>query len=423
MPGEQVRFMHEAKTDVEKARMFAAARAGHIAVLIGSTQKMGVGTNIQARAIALYHLDCPWRPSDIAQREGRIMRQGNQNPEVAIVRFVTERSFDSYMWQGVERKATFIAQLMRGRLDSREIEEIDSSALSAAEAKAISSGNPLLLEHSTLSNEIARLRRLERAYQRNEHMLTHTRREAQHAAERASEQIAGLEAALPRVIDTSGERFRIQLHDRSYDSRVKAAAALARWANNEGLKWAPRYTKRDYGPIGQISGFEIQLAVRPGMGGLEAEITLDGVPRSTFRIDSDTLLDGQVGLVQRIENRVSGIPTLLASAREDLAAAQQTVADAGQRIGQPFRHAETLHDAERHLADVEAQLAELNDDAEPGQQDPPEEPLEARLTVQTLHAQHPSPAALAPVERPTPPSFVPAARQARQPRETPDLSM
>jgi len=423
MPGEQVRFMHEAKTDVEKARMFAAARAGHIAVLIGSTQKMGVGTNVQARAIALYHLDCPWRPSDIAQREGRIMRQGNQNPEVAIVRFVTERSFDSYMWQGVERKATFIAQLMRGRLDSREIEEIDSSALSAAEAKAISSGNPLLLEHSTLSNEIARLRRLERAYQRNEHMLTHTRREAQHAAERASEQIAGLEAALPRVIDTSGERFRIQLHDRSYDSRVQAAAALARWANNEGLKWAPRYTKRDYGPIGQISGFEIQLAVRPGMGGLEAEITLDGVPRSTFRIDSDTLLDGQVGLVQRIENRVSGIPTLLASAREDLAAAQQTVADAGQRIGQPFRHAETLHDAERHLADVEAQLAELNDDAEPGQQDPPEEPLEARLTVQTLHAQHPSPAALAPVERPTPPSFVPAARQARQPRETPDLSM
>ncbi len=423
MPGERVRFMHEAKTDVEKARMFAAARAGHIAVLIGSTQKNGVGTNVQARAIALYHLDCPWRPSDIAQREGRIMRQGNQNPEVAIVRFVTERSFDSYMWQGVECKATFIAQLMRGRLDSREIEEIDSSALSAAEAKAISSGNPLLLEHSTLSNEVTRLRRLERAYQRNEHMLTHTRREAQHAAERASEQIAGLEAALPRVIDTSGERFRIQLHDRNYDSRVQAAAALARWANSTGLKRAPRYTKRDYGPIGQISGFEIQLAVRPGMGGLEAEITLDGVPRSTFRIDSDTLLDGQVGLIQRIENRVSGIPTLLAGAREDLAAVQQTVTDAGRRIGQPFRHAEPLHDAERHLADVEAQLAELNDDTEPGLKDPPEEPLETRLTVQKLHAQHPPPAGPAPAERPTPPSFVPAAHQARQPRKTPDLSM
>lgn len=96
-------------TDTDKARLFSAARAGHIAVLLGSTEKMGVGTNVQARAVALYHLDCPWRPSDIAQREGRIMRQGNQNAEVAIVRFVTERSFDSYMWQGVERKATFIA--------------------------------------------------------------------------------------------------------------------------------------------------------------------------------------------------------------------------------------------------------------------------------------------------------------------------
>jgi N12 class adenine-specific DNA methylase len=423
MPGERVRFMHEAKTDVEKARMFAAARAGHIAVLIGSTQKMGVGTNVQARAVALYHLDCPWRPSDIAQREGRIMRQGNQNPEVAIVRFVTERSFDSYMWQGVERKATFIAQLMRGKLDNREIEEIDSSALSAAEAKAISSGNPLLLEQSTLVNEVTRLRRLERAHQRNEHMLTHTHQGAQHAAECAATQIAGLEAALPRVIDTSGERFRIQLHDRSYDSRVQAAAALARWANSEGLKYARRYTKRDYGPIGQISGFEIQLAVRPGMNGLEAEITLDGISRSTFRVDSDTLLDGQVGLIQRIENRVSGIPTLLAGVREDLTAAQQTIADAGQRIGKPFRHANTLHDAERHLADIEAQLTELNDDTDPRQQNPPEEPQEARLTVQTPHAQHPPPTAPAPAEHPTPPSFVPAARQARQPRKTPGMSL
>src|SRR5690625_219398 len=120
MRPESIRYMHEAKTDVDKARLFAAARAGHVAVLMGSTEKMGVGTNVQNRAVALYHLDCPWRPSDIAQREGRILRQGNQNAEVGIVRFVTERSFDSYMWQGVERKATFIAQLMRGRLDSRD---------------------------------------------------------------------------------------------------------------------------------------------------------------------------------------------------------------------------------------------------------------------------------------------------------------
>ncbi|MGJ4084613.1 hypothetical protein ACN4D1_05180 [Corynebacterium macclintockiae] len=175
MPADAIRFMHEAKTDVEKAKLFAAARAGHIAVLIGSTGKMGVGTNVQRRAVALYHLDCPWRPADIAQREGRILRQGNQNEQVAIVRLVTEHSFDSYMWQGVERKATFIAQIMRGSLDAREIEEIDSSALSAAEAKAISSGNPLLLDHATIQTEVTRLRRLERAHERSQAMLAHTR--------------------------------------------------------------------------------------------------------------------------------------------------------------------------------------------------------------------------------------------------------
>lgn len=423
MPGDQVRFMHEAKTDVEKARLFAAARAGRIAVLIGSTEKMGVGTNVQARAVALYHLDCPWRPSDIAQREGRILRQGNQNPEVAIVRLVTERSFDAYMWQGVERKATFIAQLMRGKLDSREIEEIDSSALSAAEAKAISSGNPLLLEHSTVQNEVSRLRRLERAHQRNENMLIHTRRDAEHATQRATADITGLEAALSKITDTSGDRFHIRLHDRAHTSRVDAGAALARWANNSDLKWTPRYTSRDYGIVGQISGFDIHLALRPGFDGANIDITLDGVPRSTFTISRQTLLEGGVGLIQRIENRVSGIPALLDHARDDLAAAQQTIADAAQRIGQPFRHAQALREAERHLADVEAQLAALNHVDKPDdQQSSPAPALDERVTVETLHAHRPAPDRPTPPERSVPPTFVRAGHDASQARPAPGMS-
>ncbi len=417
MPSDAIRFMHEAKTDVDKARLFAAARAGHIAVLIGSTEKMGVGTNVQARAVALYHLDCPWRPSDIAQREGRILRQGNQNPEVAIVRFVTERSFDSYMWQGVERKATFIAQVMRGKLDSREIDEIDSSALSAAEAKAISSGNPLLLEHSTAQNEVGRLRRLERAYQRNENMLIHTRRDGEHAAERATADIAGLEAALPRVTDTAGDRFRIQLHDRTCTSRVDAGTALARWANNSDLKWAPSYTSRDYGIVGTISGFPIHLTLRPGYDGANIDITLDGVPRSTFTVPRDTLLEGGLGLIQRIENRVSGIPSLLDHARDDLTVAQQTIADAAQRVGQPFRHAGVLRDAERHLSDVEAKLAELNE-APP---EPSEPPPDQRITVETLHAHRDPPARPTP-QRQEPPTFVRTGHDTSQPRPAPGMS-
>ena len=128
LPREAVRFVHDAKTDRDKGELFAACRAGTVAVLIGSTEKMGVGTNVQFRALALHHLDCPWRPADVAQREGRILRQGNHNTEVQILRYATERSFDGYMWQTVERKARFIAQVMRGRLDVREIEDIGDAA-------------------------------------------------------------------------------------------------------------------------------------------------------------------------------------------------------------------------------------------------------------------------------------------------------
>lgn len=363
MPAEAIRFMHEAKTDADKARLFAAARAGHIAVLMGSTEKMGVGTNVQARAVALYHLDCPWRPSDIAQREGRILRQGNQNPEVAIVRFVTERSFDSYMWQGVERKATFIAQLMRGRLDTREIDEIDTSALSAAEAKAISSGNPLLLEHSTVQSEVNRLRRLHRAHGRNEDMLTHTRARAVADAERATSDIAGLQAAMPRITDTSGDSFRIIIAGQEYDGRADASHALAAWVHGSDLKWAARYVTRDFGIIGRISSFDIHLATRPGLTSLDVLVSLDRVPRSVFVMSKESFLDGGVGLIQRIENRVSGIPALLDQARADLERAQETITEVAERIGQPFRHAKALARAEEDLARIETQLAAMQEDS------------------------------------------------------------
>ncbi|MGH2931145.1 MAG: helicase, partial [Solirubrobacteraceae bacterium] len=276
--------------------------------------------------------------------------------------------------------------------------------------------------HSTVQNEVGRLRRLERAHQRNENMLIHTRRDGEYAAERATADITGLEAALPKLTDTGGDRFRIQLHDRTYTSRVDAGAALARWANNSDLKWAPRYTSRDYGVVGQISGFPIHLALRPGYEGANIDITLDDVPRSTFTIARDTLLEGGVGLIQRIENRVSGIPALLDHARDDLATAQQTIADAAQRIGQPFRHADALRDAERHLTDVEAQLAELNhdQDEEPGVPEPPTPPIEERVTVETLHERRDPPTR--PTPRPEPPTFIRAGHDADQPRPATGMS-
>ena len=143
---------------------------------------MGVGTNIQKRAVHLVDMDAPWRPSDVEQRHGRILRQGNQNPEVRISQVVTKESFDSFMWQGLERKSRFINQIMRGRLDVREIEDIGDNTLNFAQAKAITSGNPLVLEKAVADQELARLSRLDRAYNRNMVAVAHTKRGEQTAA-------------------------------------------------------------------------------------------------------------------------------------------------------------------------------------------------------------------------------------------------
>lgn len=137
MPKSSIRFIHEAAGDDEKAKLFAACRDGRVSVIIGSTEKMGTGTNIQARAVALHHRDCPWRPADVTQREGRIIRQGNQNEEVSIFRYVTRGSFDAYMWQTVTRKAKFIEQVLTGKLDVREVDDISESVMSYAEITAV----------------------------------------------------------------------------------------------------------------------------------------------------------------------------------------------------------------------------------------------------------------------------------------------
>ena len=357
IPAESIRFMHEAKNDAEKAGLFAAARAGHVAVLVGSTEKMGVGTNVQARAIALYHLDCPWRPSDIAQREGRILRQGNQNREVAIVRFVTERSFDAYMWQGVERKATFIAQIMRASLDAREVDELDTSTLSAAEAKAISSGNPLLLELSTAQAELGRLRRLQRAHERNEAMLTHTRDTARADVTRAQYEVERLEAALPRAVDLSGDRFRIEIGGQVVGSRADAAQALAAWTARVGIRWLPRHATRDFGTIGRISSFPITLHAHPGINGPDIEIRLADVPRSTIHLSHETFLAGGIGLIQRVENRVAGIATLLGQALADHARSERLLQESEARTGLPFKHAAALSAGADTVRELEQRLS------------------------------------------------------------------
>src|SRR5699024_1871880 len=207
LPPDEVRFIHEAKNDAETARLFAAARGGHISVLMGSTQKMGMGTNVQDRVSALHHIDCPWRPADVEQREGRAIRQGNQNEQVAMYRYVVEGSFDAYSWQTVGRKAEFIAQVMRGDLDVREIDDIGDTALSATEAKAIASGNPLLLDKAEADADLQKLQRQERAHHRAQASLEYQRRTASESIDALTAQVGQLDKAEARSLDTAGEAF------------------------------------------------------------------------------------------------------------------------------------------------------------------------------------------------------------------------
>jgi hypothetical protein len=166
VPSAEIAFIQDYDEDAAKASLFKAVREGKVRILLGSTPKMGEGTNVQRRLVALHHLDAPWRPADIEQRDGRILRQGNTNEYVKVFRYVTEGSFDAYMWQTLETKCRFIAQVMTGDATMRRAEDVDAAALTYAEVKAIASGNPLVIEKATIDAEVTRLTRLKKQHGR-----------------------------------------------------------------------------------------------------------------------------------------------------------------------------------------------------------------------------------------------------------------
>jgi len=171
IPEHEICFIHDAKSEVQREAMFSDMRSGNKRIILGSTPKMGTGTNIQDRLIALHHADVPWRPSDLEQREGRILRQGNTNDEVSIYRYVTRGTFDSYSWQIIENKQRFISQIMTSKSVARNAEDIDESVLSYAEVKAIATGNPLIKEKMTVDNEVSRLTLLKSSYSSNKYRM------------------------------------------------------------------------------------------------------------------------------------------------------------------------------------------------------------------------------------------------------------
>ena len=357
MPRESIRFVHDAKSDRDKGELFAACRAGTVAVLIGSTEKMGVGTNVQFRAIALHHLDCPWRPADVAQREGRILRQGNHNTEVQILRYVTERSFDGYMWQTVERKARFIAQVMRGRLDVREIEDIGDAALSYNEVKALATGNPLLMEKAEADAELTRLERAERAHHRNHEALQHKVAQADQRITALTTLIDHIGIAIARRTDTRGDAFTMTIDGMAYTKRTDAGRRLQQLVAQLEQDLLKSSHRRLEERPGQLGGFPVVVTVERVLGSMNVITALDGAPGTEIRMTPAEVKAADPGkLIIRLENRLSGLESLSSRSQSEIDQLITEAAHARDDIAKPFPQALQLTAARNQVALLDEKL-------------------------------------------------------------------
>jgi N12 class adenine-specific DNA methylase len=371
-----IRYMQSAQTDQAKANLFAACRDGTVAVLIGSTETMGVGTNVQTRAVAMHHLDAPWRPADIEQRDGRILRQGNQNPEVRVLRYVTEGSFDTYMWQTLERKAAFIAQVTRGDLPDRDVDDIGDQALSFAEVKALATGDPLVLEKAAVDADVARLTRLERAHHDDQHRLRRTHDTATARAERASGRATQLEAVLERVVDTRGDRFAMTVDGHHHTKRVDAGEHLQR-VMVDRLDQTPPETNGPTVEIGTLAGLGV---VGQSVTTIDDEIRI-AIPDAHIEITYPALdwkRSEPANLITRLERQIHRIPDTLASLRAEAEASRGEAGRAADRIGTPWGRADELAGLRRRQGEINDTLAAAAAPDAPG---PP--PPEAELAPQS----------------------------------------
>ena len=354
IPKEEVQFIHDADTETKKAELFGKVRNGTVRVLMGSTQKMGAGTNVQTRLIALHHLDCPWRPADIAQRNGRMVRQGNLNKEVSIFIYVTESTFDSYSWQLVENKQKFISQIMTSKSPARSCEDLDEAALTYAEVKALAAGNPMIKEKMDLDIQVARLRTLKAAYTSQHYRLEDA------IAVAFPRQIKGTEhriRAFEQDIQTAKEHqsydadkkliFSIELDGKTYDKREDAGKALL------GLLGAAvRATKPV--PVGHYAGFEITVEYKPLEKVFHAHLV--GEATHTTELGNDA-----AGNMIRFQNVVSALPQDLNRLHGSLEQLTKQLTNAEEELKQPFLQEQELSDKSARLAELDALLNVGND--------------------------------------------------------------
>lgn len=328
VPPEQVAFIHDAKTETQKAELFSKVRKGQVRVLLGSTSKMGAGTNVQKRLAALHHLDCPWRPADIEQREGRILRQGNDFKKVKIFKYVIEGTFDAYNWGLIENKQKFIGQLMSGKNPSRSCEDVDEAALSYAEVKALASGDPRIMEKTELDGQVTKLKLLKANHENQRYALEDKLiKFYPQAIKREQELIAALEADIKHLeahTPVDKEHFSMTVLGQTYTERKEAGQAIINAFDQ--LK-----DLSDKVELGEYRGFPMTLWVSDSGFSQKLQITLKHELSHSLEPGSDPS-----GNITRIDNALDGMKENLQKHQAELANLLQQTEDAKVEVKRPF---------------------------------------------------------------------------------------
>ena len=345
VPEGEIAFIHDANTEVKKKELFAKVRAGQVRVLMGSTQKMGAGTNVQDRLAALHDLDCPWRPGDLEQRKGRIVRQGNRNDTVHIYRYVTENTFDAYLWQTIENKQKFISQIMTSKSPVRSCEDVDETALSYAEIKALCAGNPLIKEKMDLDIEVARLRLLKanhqsQRFQMEDRLLKYFPVEV----EKCRAQVGGFEADLEtrNSHPLPSEGFvGMEVLGHTFSDKEEAGKAI--------LEAVKTVVDMKSVRIGHYRGFEMSLEL--GAFGREYILTLRGRMAHFTTLGSDPR-----GNIQRIDNTLGSMESRLKTVQDQIATLQKEQEAAKEEIAKPFAQEDELREKSARLIELDSLL-------------------------------------------------------------------
>ncbi len=346
VPEKEIAFIHDANTEAKKTELFGKVKSGQVRFLIGSTAKMGAGTNVQDRLIALHHLDIGWKPSDLEQREGRIIRQGNHNKKVHIFRYVTESTFDSYMWQLIENKQKFISQIMTSKAPVRSCEDVDEAALSYAEVKALATGNPAVKEKMALDVDVAKLKLLKANHMNNQYRLEDdiARNFPQQIA-KLTEIIDSYKADIAHYSEhkiTDPEQFTMEIGGKVFTEKKEAGAALL--AVCKDIKSVDAAMD-----IGNYQGFNMRIQFDGWSKEFILSVKNEAV--SKVHLGADVL-----GNITRINNLLDSYPEKLSEAQQRLETVYEQLANAKEEVGKPFPKEEELNQKLERLSELNALL-------------------------------------------------------------------